>query len=289
MRKLIISRKQPSYVILIFAAILINLCPFEPSQITNYKQESSFTLMIRKLFKFDASNNNSSMAKQDVIEQQKEFIKRHQIVRLLGEAKMLAKMAKIWFIKKKIKKLNKKLKKHTIAVPVITAIPIYEHSYYPPPHMSHLSHPSASLHHAAAASYYAPSYSAATHMGGGVAGSTGVSPLASGTSMGGAASAAASSLDPVVGAATKTHNQLAVYRYAQAQARAQAAAAAAAAAQQAAVANQLYQHPQAAAQQIINSYVPAPPIYYDETGGMYGHYGNAYGRYDGGYHLWRRK
>lgn len=46
-----------------------------------------------------------------------------------AEAKVLGKMAKVWYIKKKIKKLSKKLKKHTIAVPVFTAIPIYEHSY----------------------------------------------------------------------------------------------------------------------------------------------------------------
>lgn len=47
----------------------------------------------------------------------------------MAEAKVIGKMAKVWFIKKKIKKLSKKLKKHTIAVPVFTAIPIYEHSY----------------------------------------------------------------------------------------------------------------------------------------------------------------
>ena len=46
-----------------------------------------------------------------------------------AEAKILGKMAKVWYIKKKVKKLGKKLKKHTIAVPVFTAIPIYEHSY----------------------------------------------------------------------------------------------------------------------------------------------------------------
>lgn len=53
--------------------------------------------------------------------------KRNQIV--LAEAKIIGKIAKMWYIKKKIRKFNKKLKKHTIAVPVITAIPIYEHSY----------------------------------------------------------------------------------------------------------------------------------------------------------------
>ena len=47
----------------------------------------------------------------------------------LSEARILGKMAKVWYIKKKVKKLSKKLKKHTIAVPVFTAIPIYEHSY----------------------------------------------------------------------------------------------------------------------------------------------------------------
>lgn len=44
-------------------------------------------------------------------------------------AKVLGKMAKVWYIKKKLKKMAKKIKKHTIAVPVFTAIPIYEHSY----------------------------------------------------------------------------------------------------------------------------------------------------------------
>lgn len=38
--------------------------------------------------------------------------------------------------------------------------------------------------------------------------------------------------------------------------------------------------------QIINAYAPSPPLYVDEAGGLYGHYGNAYGRYDGGYQLW---
>lgn len=51
----------------------------------------------------------------------------------------------------------------------------------------------------------------------------------------------------------------------------------------------MYQPMQAgasAAHQIINSYAPSPPLYVDEAGGLYGHYGNAYGRYDGGYQLW---
>lgn len=47
----------------------------------------------------------------------------------LVEGKIFKKVAKVLYIKKKIKKLGKKLKKHTIAVPVFTAIPIYEHSY----------------------------------------------------------------------------------------------------------------------------------------------------------------
>lgn len=42
----------------------------------------------------------------------------------------------------------------------------------------------------------------------------------------------------------------------------------------------------ASANQIINSYAPSPPLFVDESGGLYGHYGNAYGRYDGGYQLW---
>lgn len=48
-------------------------------------------------------------------------------------------------------------------------------------------------------------------------------------------------------------------------------------------------HPMHAASsqhQIINSYAPSPPLYVDDAGGLYGHYGNAYGRYDGGYQFW---
>lgn len=56
-------------------------------------------------------------------------LSRRQTRSIQAEAKVLGKMAKMWYIKKKIKKLSKKLKKHTIAVPVFTAIPIYEHSY----------------------------------------------------------------------------------------------------------------------------------------------------------------
>lgn len=37
---------------------------------------------------------------------------------------------------------------------------------------------------------------------------------------------------------------------------------------------------------IINAYAPSPPMYVDENGGLYGTYGNAYGRYDGGFHTW---
>ena len=48
---------------------------------------------------------------------------------MFADAKVLGKMAKVWYIKKKLKKVAKKLKKKTIALPVITAIPIYEHSY----------------------------------------------------------------------------------------------------------------------------------------------------------------
>lgn len=43
---------------------------------------------------------------------------------------------------------------------------------------------------------------------------------------------------------------------------------------------------QATSHHLINSYAPSPPLYVDEAGGLYGTYGNAYGRYDGGYHVW---
>lgn len=46
----------------------------------------------------------------------------------------------------------------------------------------------------------------------------------------------------------------------------------------------IYNPMSASSHQIINAYAPSPPLYVDEAGGLYGHYGNAYGRYDGGYH-----
>lgn len=42
----------------------------------------------------------------------------------------------------------------------------------------------------------------------------------------------------------------------------------------------------AAANQIINNYRPSPPTYIDHAEGLYGQYNNAYGRQDGGYHIW---
>lgn len=112
------------------SVIILNLCTFEPDLATysigqhvdqpakslgSSEQLDSCLTLIKRIFSNPLNIPQSRPA-------------RHRRV-FQADAKVLAKVAKMWYIKKKIKKLNKKLKKHTIAVPVITAIPIYEHSY----------------------------------------------------------------------------------------------------------------------------------------------------------------
>lgn len=74
--------------------------------------------------------------------------------------------------------------------------------------------------------------------------------------------------------ATSASNPLAAYRLAQSPSGHHAHHAA------------IYHPFHAASHQIINAYAPAPATYVDDSAGLYGHYGNAYGRYDGGYQYW---
>lgn len=135
---------------LLFASliILINLCPFQSDFYSD--DVASRTTITRQAGPLSSSvwptsgNNDkelqlTSSSYLTYLQTSLEFVKLvfRQPLRLnkrvtrcsQAEARVLGKMAKVWYIKKKIKKLSKKLKKHTIAVPVFTAIPIYEHSY----------------------------------------------------------------------------------------------------------------------------------------------------------------
>ena len=138
------KRKQfASCILFLSAVILVNLCPFhseleliEPSD--NKPQPQAQPQPQIELNTMQANQReDASLAGQ--LKSCLQFVQLMftNPVRLgkrttrftQAEARVLGKMAKVWYIKKKIKKLSKKLKKHTIAVPVFTAIPIYEHSY----------------------------------------------------------------------------------------------------------------------------------------------------------------
>lgn len=137
-----------SFVLFLSVVILVNLCPFD-SETNWFAAKFAHTNLMtanQKQTSDDASTqlNNFMRPPPGYVPGQfaSSFV---EVVRLVftqpvrlsrrttystfAEAKVLGKMAKMWYIKKKIKKLSKKLKKHTIAVPVFTAIPIYEHSY----------------------------------------------------------------------------------------------------------------------------------------------------------------
>ena len=139
------NRKQfSSFILFLSVIIIVNLCPFD-SDLKEAPQQDA-TNVSKYLFHTTAqqeqqSSNHLSLT-SGYLEQMQRCIRFVQLIftnpiRLnqrttrffQADAKMLGKMAKMWYIKKKIKKLSKKLKKHTIAVPVFTAIPIYEHSY----------------------------------------------------------------------------------------------------------------------------------------------------------------
>lgn len=345
------SNSIPSFLILFAAAILINLCPFE---------SNNEPRQVAKRIRIDANNETFSPIEIGLISSGNEKLRDNNVELkyimskciMFSEAKMLIKMAKMIYIKKKIKKLNKKLKKHTIAVPVITAIPIYEHSYYPPAHVTHLSHHGhagsgpagySNAYHGAA-SYYSPTYAQAPSSG-----------RASDISSGYVDSISAASSSLANNASYGENNSYQQQQQQQQHYQQEQAAAAAATAyanrnaehlaatyannarynpyylqQQQQLHTATYpltttsaynqhhnnymlpsnshsthynnphpystqNHPHyatpssasTAAQQIINAYAPSPPVFYgDESGGMFGHYGNAYGRYDGGYHMW---
>jgi len=119
----------------------------------------------------------------------------------------------------------------------------------PQPHVTHVNH--GGMHHAAASSY---------------------SPAVAQIAAAATAAAPAIQSQQLATSASNTNHQMAAYR---------------APAGHHHHHHSLYHPMQAAsAHQIINSYAPSPPLYVDEAGGLYGHYGNAYGRYDGGYQLW---
>lgn len=138
---------------------------------------------------------------------------------------------------------------------------LLHHFVSPQPHVTHVTH---GMHHAA--SSYMPSVIAAP-----------ASPTG-GSGAGSAAAAAAGSSQQMVTSASNTNQHVspAAYKISAAPSHHHPA-----------------RHPAmympmhaAGAHQIINSYPPSPPLYVDEAGGLYGHYGNAYGRYDGGYQMW---
>lgn len=143
------NRKQiSSFVLFISAIVILNLCPPFQKDFEQSSDQANQKTIIQSIL----DNKSSSLIPEAREEIQLTFDSLARNVegclrfaklmftnpmRLgkrtntfsLAEARVLGKMAKVWYIKKKIKKLSKKLKKHTIAVPVITAIPIYEHSY----------------------------------------------------------------------------------------------------------------------------------------------------------------
>lgn len=142
------NRKQPfpSFVLLLTVVILFTLSPFQlrlnnpelsnETQIVNQLSPTSELLNSERVTGSEEAPYHRSYFESYVIKflQTMSWFKLNPIKFSCerfnqAEAKVLGKMAKMWYIKKKLKKLGKKLKKHTIAVPVFTAIPIYEHQY----------------------------------------------------------------------------------------------------------------------------------------------------------------
>lgn len=122
-----------SFVLFISVIIIVNLCPFDPQpELSEPKmsQQSSFDgSQVARITSNLQACLGSSVEFVALMFTSPIKLGQRNLRFTLAEAKVIGKMAKVWFIKKKIKKLSKKLKKHTIAVPVFTAIPIYEHSY----------------------------------------------------------------------------------------------------------------------------------------------------------------
>lgn len=154
-------RKQlSSFILFISVVIFVNLCPFHPElslfdnapesnieeltnaisqaaggkQIISVHSHGGFQTTTRPEVTHESSFLNRCLAFVKLMFTNPIKFNRQRSAHstrgsLQAEARVIGKMAKVWYIKKKIKKLSKKLKKHTIAVPVFTAIPIYEHSY----------------------------------------------------------------------------------------------------------------------------------------------------------------
>lgn len=143
-------RQFSSFVLFLSVVVLLNLCPFHDEfnyeklhpqtgdNLMPYEKQvpQSINLLEQIRSPMTPMNLNAYLVKLDSCLRFVKLMFSNPIrlgprtVRFTqAEARMLGKMAKVWYIKKKIKKLSKKLKKHTIAVPVFTAIPIYEHSY----------------------------------------------------------------------------------------------------------------------------------------------------------------
>lgn len=138
------NRKQlSSFILFLSVIIFVNLCPFHPElELFNNNDDNNNNNYHHLNDSKHAALTTTQIIQNTNLNSCFEFIrlmftnpinfnKRKGIRRgsIQAEARVIGKMAKMWYIKKKIKKLSKKLKKHTIAVPVFTAIPIYEHSY----------------------------------------------------------------------------------------------------------------------------------------------------------------
>lgn len=128
-----------SFILFASLIIMINLCPFQTDHQDQTLSTGGQNLprssgLLQHKQHYDTSSSSLTYLRSSF-----EFVKlmfsqplrlNKRVTRFTqAEARVLGKVAKVWYIKKKIKKLSKKLKKHTIAVPVFTAIPIYEHSY----------------------------------------------------------------------------------------------------------------------------------------------------------------
>lgn len=131
------SRKQlSSFILFLSVVIFVNLCPFHSdldlfnsgSYVSRHGQGARLDEAPLNLSE-DASYLGVCMRFMRLMFTNPVDFSKRSLKVYQADARVIGKMAKMWYIKKKIKKLSKKLKKHTIAVPVFTAIPIYEHSY----------------------------------------------------------------------------------------------------------------------------------------------------------------
>lgn len=284
-----------SWMVLILAALLLNLMDFNANSRLENRNSNDFVS--------NSLINNEQLTNQLTNQRSSGF--------LLVEGRVVGRMARMWYIKKQLKKLNKKLKNTTITLPIITRIPVYDHSYYPASQVTQISQPIDSATNSyytnnnnigypstqtqylvsspAVAGQQQPSTTATSQNGlaaGGAQPQTSQQTQSPQTTTDGAVQSAAlatSASNPQYHFAymapapshhhhhqrqqnhyRRPHPHNAPYGYG----RPRIAYAPAAS----------HHH------QIINEYPASPPSYVDEAGGLYGQYGNAYGRYDGGYH-----